>query len=512
MHTITIGDDLMGRFVGAIDQGTTGTRFALFDHAGNLIASSYEEHTQIFPKPGWVEHNPVEIWQKTKKVMRDVFQNTGISIKELDAIGITNQRETTVIWDRKTGLPLYNAIVWQCRRTSEMCDELIKNGYLEMIRERTGLVVDSYFSATKIRWLMDNVNSIAEKAKKGDVLFGNVDTWLIWNLTKNHITDYSNASRTMLFNISKCTWDEEILEILKIPEEILPEVRPSSDPQTYGTTTPSEFMGASIPISGDLGDQQAALFGQACFEPGETKNTYGTGCFMLMNTGPSITRSRSGLLTTIAYKIGNDPVQYALEGAIFIAGAAIQWLRDGLKIIEKASDTEKLAKCVEDSGGVYFVPAFVGLGAPHWDPYARGLIIGITGGTRREHIVRATLEAICYQTKEVLDTMNKESGIPLKALKVDGGAVKNNFLCQLQANILGVQVLRPIVQETTALGAAYAAGLAVGFWKDIDELRNNWIIDRTFVPMVNEADREKGYACWKQAVDRSKRWMVPESF
>jgi len=504
-------DDFMSEFVGAIDQGTTGTRFALFDHSGNLVASAYEEHTQIFPKPGWVEHNPIEIWQKTKKVVKDVFEKTRIDARDVAAIGVTNQRETTILWDRKTGQPVYNAIVWQCRRTAEMCDRLTRDGYSEMIREKTGLVVDSYFSGTKIKWLMENVNGVAEKAKKGEILFGNIDTWLIWKLTGQHITDYSNASRTMLFDISKCRWDTDILDVLGIPESILPEVRPSSDHQIYGMTTPSEFMGVSIPVCGDLGDQQAALFGQTCFDPGETKNTYGTGCFMLMNIGTKITRSKSGLLTTIAFKLADKPVQYALEGSIFVTGAAIQWLRDGLKIIERASETEKLAQCVQDSGGVYFVPAFVGLGAPYWDPYARGMIIGITGGTKREHIVRATLESICYQTRDVLETMNAESGIPLKTLRVDGGAVRNNFLCQLQADILGVQVLRPTVQETTALGAAYAAGLAIGFWKDLDELRNNWIIDRTFVPMMNKEKREEGYANWKKAVQRAMSWVAPRN-
>jgi len=504
-------DDFMSEFVGAIDQGTTGTRFALFDHSGNLVASAYEEHTQIFPKPGWVEHNPIEIWQKTKKVVKDVFEKTRIDARDVAAIGVTNQRETTILWDRKTGQPVYNAIVWQCRRTAEMCDRLTRDGYSEMIREKTGLVVDSYFSGTKIKWLMENVNGVAEKAKKGEILFGNIDTWLIWKLTGQHITDYSNASRTMLFDISKCRWDTDILDVLGIPESILPEVRPSSDHQIYGMTTPSEFMGVSIPVCGDLGDQQAALFGQTCFDPGETKNTYGTGCFMLMNIGTKITRSKSGLLTTIAFKLADKPVQYALEGSIFVTGAAIQWLRDGLKIIERASETEKLAQCVQDSGGVYFVPAFVGLGAPYWDPYARGMIIGITGGTKREHIVRATLESICYQTRDVLETMNAESGIPLKTLRVDGGAVRNNFLCQLQADILGVQVLRPTVQETTALGAAYAAGLAIGFWKDLDELRNNWIIDRTFVPMMNKEKREEGYVNWKKAVQRAMSWVAPRN-
>jgi glycerol kinase len=500
----------MPAYVGAIDQGTTGTRFAVFDHSGNLVSSAYEEHTQIFPKAGWVEHNPMEIWQKTKKVVRDALENGGIKPKDLAGIGITNQRETTVLWDKKTGSPIYNAIVWQCRRTSGMCQELAEEGFSDMFQHRTGLVLDSYFSGTKIKWMLDNVKNAREKANRGDILFGNIDTWLIWKLTGKHITDCTNASRTLLFNIFRCKWDDDLLETLDISESILPEVRPSIDPDTYGMTKPSEFMGARVPVCGDLGDQQAALFGQTCFDPGEAKNTYGTGCFMLMNTGTDQVLSKRGLLTTIAYKIGTEAPRYALEGSIFITGAAIQWLRDGLKIIENAAETEKMASCVQDTDGVYFVPAFVGLGAPYWDPYARGTLLGITRGTKREHVVRATLESICYQTRDVIETMNADSGIPLKLLRVDGGAVKNNFLCQLQSDILQVQVLRPTVQETTALGAAYAAGLAVKFWKDMDELRSNWVIDRTFEPIMNPEKSEMLYSRWKRAVERARDWLPPE--
>jgi len=500
----------MPSYVGAIDQGTTGTRFAVFDHSGNLVSSAYEEHTQIFPKAGWVEHNPIEIWQKTKKVVREALERGGIEPRDLAGIGITNQRETTILWDKRTGLPIHNAIVWQCRRTSGMCQELIEEGFSDLFKHRTGLILDSYFSGTKIKWILDNVAGAKEKALGGDLIFGNIDTWLIWKLTGEHITDCTNASRTLLFNIFKCDWDRELLETLEIPEIILPEVRPSVDPNAYGLTKPSEFMGAEVPVCGDLGDQQAALFGQTCFDSGEAKNTYGTGCFMLMNTGTDKVLSKRGLLTTIAYKIGEESPNYALEGSIFITGAAVQWLRDGLRIIETASETERLASSVRDSDGVYFVPAFVGLGAPYWDPYARGMIIGITRGTKREHIVRAVLESICFQTRDVIETMNMDSGIPLKLLKVDGGAVGNNFLCQLQSDILQVQVLRPIVRETTALGAAYAAGLAVRFWENLDELRSNWVIDRTFEPTMTKSNCEVSFSRWRRAVERARDWLPPE--
>lgn len=499
----------MADYVGAIDQGTTGTRFAVFDREGEMISSAYEEHTQIFPRPGWVEHNPVEIWQKTRKVMRGALDSKRLGPSQLSALGVTNQRETTIIWDRNTGNPIYNAIVWQCRRTADICESLVADGYSEVFSEKTGLVLDPYFSGTKIKWILQNVPGAMKRAINGELMFGNIDTWLIWNLTGQHVTDPSNASRTLLFDISNCEWDQELLEIMGVPEAILPEVRPSSDPETYGNVL-EEVEGFSMPVCGDLGDQQAALFGQTCFKPGEAKNTYGTGSFMLENTGTERVSSSKGLLTTVAYKIGDQRAHYALEGSIFITGAAIQWLRDGLRIIVNAAETEQMASCVQDSGGVYFVPAFVGLGAPYWDPYARGTIVGITRGTQREHIVRATLESICYQTRDVAETMQADSGIELKSLRVDGGATKNNFLCQLQSDILGVQVLRPTVQETTALGAAYAAGLASGFWENMDELKDNWIIDRTFEPSMKSGTRELLYENWRRAVKRAGDWVPKE--
>lgn len=498
----------MPDYVGAIDQGTTGTRFAVFDREGEIVSSAYEEHTQIFPRPGWVEHNPMEIWQKTRRVMKEALDLKGIDPSQLSSIGVTNQRETTVIWDRN-GRPVYNAIVWQCRRTADMCESLRSEGLSEVFSEKTGLVLDPYFSGTKIKWILEKVPGAMEKAANGELMFGNIDTWLIWNLTGEHVTDPSNASRTLLFNITKCEWDQELLEVLGVPDSLLPEVRPSSDPGTYGKVR-REVEGFSMPVCGDLGDQQAALFGQTCFEPGEAKNTYGTGSFMLENTGTDRVRSHSGLLTTVAYQIGEGKVHFALEGSIFITGAAVQWLRDGLQIIESAAETERIAQCVQDSGGVYFVPAFVGLGAPYWDPYARGTIVGITRGTQREHIVRATLDSICFQTRDVAETMREDSGLELRSLRVDGGATKNNFLCQLQSDILGVQVLRPTVQETTALGAAYAAGLASGFWENIDELKDNWIIDRTFEPSMDSEMRERMYANWRRAVDRAGNWISEE--
>ncbi|MFW5914637.1 MAG: glycerol kinase GlpK [Thermoplasmatota archaeon] len=500
----------MPEYVGAIDQGTTGTRFAVFDHAGHLVSSAYEEHTQIFPRAGWMEHNPVEIWQKTRKVMREALRRKRIDPSQLAAIGVTNQRETTIIWDRRTGKPIHNAIVWQCRRTSELCERYAREGWEETIRDRTGLVLDPYFSGTKVKWILDNVSGARERAERGEILFGNVDTWLIWKLTGNHITDHTNASRTLLFDISRCQWDRELLELMDIPEGILPEVRPSVDYQGYGETIAPDMDGFRVPVCGDLGDQQAALFGQTCFGPGEAKNTYGTGSFMLLNTGEDRIASEHGLLTTIAYTMGGERAVYALEGSIFITGAAVQWLRDGLGLISEAAETERMASCVSDSDGVYFVPAFVGLGAPYWDPYARGTIVGITRGTGREHLVRATLESICFQTRDVSDTMTRESGIPLHSLRVDGGAVRNDFLCQLQSDILGVQVLRPTLRETTVLGAAYAAGLANGFWESVDELRENWVIDRTFEPSMREEKREYLYRNWRRAVERSLDWVPPE--
>jgi glycerol kinase len=497
------------KYVASIDQGTTGTRFMVFDHAGSVISSAYEEHEQIFPKPGWVEHDPLEIWSKTQKVMRKALESENIDPKQIQAIGVTNQRETTVLWSKKTGMPVYNAIVWQCRRTAPICDEMKEKGLSEMVREKTGLVIDAYFSGPKIKWILDNDPGVRERAEAGEVLFGNIDTWVIWNLTRAHITDYSNASRTMIFDINKLDWDDEILEELGIPRAMLPEPRPSSDTNLYGYTMQDTFFNQEVPVCGDLGDQQAAVFGQTCYSPGDAKNTYGTGCFMLLNTGTKAVPSKSGLVTTVAYGLSGEPTVYALEGSIFSTGAAIQWLRDGLRIIQNAAETEDAASSVPDTGGVYFVPAFVGLGAPYWDMYARGTIVGLTRGTTREHLIRATLESICFQTKDVLEAMVKDSGIQLSALKVDGGAVKNNFLMQLQSDILGVPCIRPTVDETTALGAAYAAGLAVGYWKDLEDLKKNWGVDRRFEPEISDDTRRELYEGWKKAVKRATGWIEP---
>ena len=455
----------MKKYILSFDQGTTSSRAILFDKTGAMIATAQQEFTQIFPQSGWVEHDAMEIWGTQSGVARQVLEETGTRPDEVAAIGITNQRETTVVWDKNTGRPVYNAIVWQCRRTAPICDALKAKGWTDRIREKTGLIIDAYFSGTKVKWILDNVAGARERAEKGELLFGNIDTWLIWNLTRGkvHVTDYTNASRTMLFNIRTLQWDEDILQELDIPRSMLPEVKPSSC--VYGQTDERTFGGAAIPIAGAAGDQQAALFGQACFDAGMAKNTYGTGCFMLMNTGDRLITSKNGLLTTIAWGI-NDTVSYALEGSIFVAGASIQWLRDQLRLVYNAAETEYYAGLVEDTNGVYVVPAFTGLGAPYWDMYARGAIVGLSRGAKREHIVRATLESIAYQTKDVLSAMEKDSGITLKALKVDGGAAVNNFLMQFQADILNVPVHRPKTLETTALGAAYLAGLAVGFWKD----------------------------------------------
>jgi glycerol kinase len=492
------------KYILALDQGTTSSRAIIFDHNGKVISVAQQEFTQIYPKPGWVEHDPEEILTSQINVAKQAIEKANINPKDIAAIGITNQRETTVVWEKDTGKPVYNAIVWQCRRTAPICDELKREGLENIIKEKTGLVIDAYFSGTKIKWILDNVPGVREKAEKGKVLFGNIDTWLIWNLTKGkvHVTDYSNASRTMIFNIHKLDWDEDILKHLQIPRAILPEPKPSSF--IYGYTD-KEIFGVEIPISGDAGDQQAALFGQACYKPGMVKNTYGTGCFMLMNTGEKAFTSQHGLLTTIAWGI-NGKVDYALEGSVFITGAAIQWLRDGLKIIGTAAETEAMALSVQDSGGVYVVPAFVGLGAPYWDMYARGLIIGITRGTTREHIVRATLESIAYQTRDVLEAMIQDSGIKLQSLRVDGGAVVNNFLMQFQSDILGVPVERPVVNETTALGAAYLAGLAVGYWQSTEEIENLWQMDKKFEPKMSQEEREKLYKGWKKAVSRALKW------
>ncbi|WP_042274094.1 glycerol kinase GlpK [[Clostridium] dakarense] len=493
------------KYIMSLDQGTTSSRAILFDKEGNIVSSSQKEFTQYYPKPGWVEHNAMEIWGSQSGVMREVIETNSIRPEEVAAIGITNQRETTVVWDKHTGKPVYNAIVWQCRRTSAICDKLKKEGYDTKIKEKTGLLIDAYFSGTKIKWILDNVEGAREKAENGDLLFGTIDTWLIWNLTRGkvHVTDYSNAARTMLYNIKELKWDDEILELLDIPKSMLPEVKPSSC--IYGYTDEAMLAGAQIPISGCAGDQQSALFGQTCFEEGSAKNTYGTGCFMLINTGEKMVESKNGLLTTIAWGV-DGKVEYALEGSIFIAGAAIQWLRDELKILYNAKQSEFYAKSVEDTNGVYVVPAFAGLGAPYWDMYARGSVMGLTRGANREHLVRATLESIAYQVKDILEAMQEDSGIKLKGLKVDGGASANDFLMQFQSDILDVNINRPKIVETTALGAAYLAGLAVGFYENKDDIKNSWIIDQEFAPNMSEDKRKILYKGWKRAVQRSLEW------
>ncbi len=489
----------MKKYVLALDQGTTSSRAILFDRNGTIVNLVQYEFRQIYPKSGWVEHDPLEILETQLNSVREVIKD--INPEEISCIGITNQRETTVLWDKNTGKPVYNAIVWQSRQTSEICDELKKTGIEPYINENTGLVIDAYFSGTKIKWILDNVSGVKEKAEKGDILFGTIDTWLVWNLSekKVHVTDYSNASRTMIYNIKELKWDEKILEVLNIPKVLLPEVRNSSE---FYDNTRKDIIGAEIPISGIAGDQQAALFGQLCFQEGMVKNTYGTGCFMLMNTGEKLVKSHNGLITTIAWGIGGK-VEYALEGSIFVAGAAIQWLRDELKLIHDAKDSEYFAKKVNDNNGVYVVPAFTGLGAPYWDMYARGAIVGLTRGVNRNHIIRATLESIAYQTKDIIEAMVDDSGINLTALKVDGGATSNNFLMQFQSDILNVNIERPDVTETTALGAAYLAGLAVGFWKSKGEIIQNWNIERKFKPEMNEEAREKLYSGWLKAVKRT---------
>lgn len=494
----------MSRFIMALDQGTTSSRCILFNEKGLVVSVAQKEFTQIYPKAGWVEHDPMEIWATQFSVAAEAMAKAGIEAKDIAGIGITNQRETTIVWDKRTGIPVYNAIVWQCRRTAPICDELKAKGLEDDVRKKTGLVIDAYFSGTKIKWILDNVPGAREEAEKGNLLFGNVDTWLIWNLTKGktHVTDYTNASRTMIFNIHELKWDEELLNELNIPASMLPEVKPSSF--VYGETHEALF-GASIPIAGDAGDQQAALFGQTCFQEGTAKNTYGTGCFMLMNTGEKAVESKNGLLTTIAVGI-DGKVEYALEGSIFIGGAVIQWLRDELKMLESSADSEKLAAAVEDTNGVYLVPAFVGMGAPYWDSYARGTIVGLTRGAKKEHLVRAALESMAYQTYDVLNAMEEDSGIQLKALKVDGGACANNFLMQFQSDVLGVPVERPEVIETTALGAAYLAGLAVGYWKDKEDVSQNWAISRTFEPAMDDDSRKNLVEGWREAVKRSMGW------
>ncbi len=493
------------QYVLVLDQGTSNSRAVLFDRSGKVAGIAQKELTQIYPHAGWVEHDPMEIWGTQSGVANEILEKTCSRPDEIAAIGITNQRETTIVWEKATGKPVYNAIVWQCRRTAGICDQLKARGLEAYIRENTGLVVDAYFSGTKVKWILDNVEGACDRAEKGELLFGNVDAWLIWHLTRGkvHITDYSNASRTMLFNIGTLQWDERILAELGIPACMLPEVKPSSG--VYGHTDAHTFGGAEIPIAGDAGDQHAALFGQACFTDGMAKNTYGTGCFMLMNTGERRVPSHNGLLTTIAWGI-DGKVEYALEGSIFVAGAAVQWLRDEMKLIDNAAQSEELAAAVPDSNGVYVVPAFVGLGAPYWDMYARGTIVGLTRGANRNHIVRATLESIAYQTRDVLQAMQDDSGITLKTLKVDGGAVANNFLMQFQSDILGVPVDRPKVTETTAMGAAFLAGLAVGFWKDKAEITEKRNVDRTFQPAMTPEVRGVKYKGWQKAVSRSRAW------
>ncbi|MEW8974324.1 MAG: glycerol kinase GlpK [Tissierellaceae bacterium] len=497
------------KYIMALDQGTTSSRAIIFDNKGEVVKVAQNEFTQYYPKAGWVEHDPMEIWGTQSGVAREVLETAGIRPEEIAAMGITNQRETTIVWDKTTGRPIYNAIVWQCRRAAAICDELKKKGLEDYIRNNTGLVVDAYFSGAKIKWILDNVEGAREKAENGELLFGNVDTWLIWNLTRGkvHVTDYSNASRTMIYNIKELKWDEKLLKELDIPASMLPEVKQSSE--IYGVTDPHTFGGAEIPIAGIAGDQQAALFGQACFEPGMAKNTYGTGCFMLMNTGEEMITSQNGLITTIAWGV-DGKVEYALEGSIFVAGAIVQWLRDELRLITDASDSEYFANKVEDNNGVYIVPAFVGLGAPYWDMYARGTMVGLTRGSNREHIIRAALESIAYQTRDVLEAMQEDSGIELQTLKVDGGAVANNFLMQFQSDILDVPVYRPNVVETTALGAAYLAGLAVGFWESKDDIIKRWSIDRIFESEMKKEDRDKFYRGWKKAVTRSLEWEEAE--
>jgi glycerol kinase len=506
-------------YVGSIDQGTTGTRFMVFDHGGRVVANAYERHEQIYPEPGRVEHDPLEIWENTKSVVTDGLEEADLDADRLEAIGITNQRETTVVWDAETGDPIYNALVWQDRRTTDRVEALEAEDKVEWIRGKTGLEADAYFSATKVEWLLENADPIKlrrsrpqdvrDRAEAGQLRMGTIDSWLTYNLTGSHVTDVTNASRTMLYNIHDLEWDDELLAEFDVPASLLPEVRPSSDEKTYGSTDPDGFLGAEVPVAGALGDQQAALFGQTCFDPGDAKNTYGTGSFYLMNTGNEAVESDHGLLTTIGFQRSGEPVQYALEGAIFVTGAAIEWLED-VDLIQNAAQTEELARSVESTDGVYVVPAFTGLGAPHWDGRARGTIVGLTRGTRKEHIVRATLESIAYQTRDVAEAMEADSGVETTTLRVDGGAVKNNFLCQLQADIIRTGIVRPEVDETTALGAAYAAGLAVGYWDDLAELRSNWQVDREFEPGMDREEANAMYDRWNDAVGRSLDWAREE--
>jgi len=496
----------MSKYVGAVDQGTTSSRFMIFDHSGGVVAVDQMEHTQIYPQAGWVEHDPMEVWARVQDVIKGGLEKAGIGAEDLAAIGVTNQRETTVVWNPKTGQPYYNAIVWQDTRTDKICNELAKEGGQDRFRAKVGLPLATYFSGPKVRWILDNVPGVREAAGRCEAVFGNMDTWVIWNLTGGpnggaHVTDVTNASRTLLMNLHTLDWDDEILGIMDIPRRMLPAIRPSSDPELYG------YALGKVPVCGDLGDQQAALVGQTCFGAGEAKNTYGTGCFMLLNTGPLAVPSKHGLLTTVAYKLGSAPAVYALEGSIAITGALVQWLRDNLDFFDFSQHVEDYARQVPDSGGIYFVPAFSGLFAPYWQADARGAIVGLTRFINKGHICRAALEATAYQTREVLDAMEQDSGVQLTALKVDGGMVHNTLLMQFQADILGVPVVRPVVAETTALGAAYAAGLAVGYWSNLDDLRRNWQVDRTWQPAMDDATRAALYRGWKKAVGRAMHWL-----
>ncbi|MFH1693203.1 MAG: glycerol kinase GlpK [Bacillota bacterium] len=494
----------MKKYILAIDQGTTSTRAIIFDHSSNILATANDEITQIYPKPGWVEHNANQIWVSVLAVMARVLLEANIKANQIHAIGITNQRETTVVWDKKTGQPIYNAIVWQSRQTSQICDTLKSEGYDQLFRDKTGLLIDAYFSGTKIKWILDNVKGARKKAENNELMFGTIDSWIVFKLTNSqHITDYTNASRTLLYNIYDLKWDQELCDILTVPMSMLPDVKSSSE--IYGYTVPYHFFGEKVPISGIAGDQQAALFGQTCFEKGMVKNTYGTGCFMLMNTGDKPIQSQNGLLTTIAWGIDHQ-ITYALEGSVFVAGSSIQWLRDGIKLISSAAETEDLATSIKSNEGVYIVPAFVGLGTPYWDSEARGAMFGLTRGTSKEHIARAVLEAICYQSMDVLRAMEEDTKIPIKSFKVDGGATVNNFLMQFQSDILNLEIERPVIQETTALGAAYLAGLATGYWESKDEIRTTWKRQKLFSPKMDSQLRQRNIKGWKTAVAATRQF------
>ncbi|GGU20043.1 glycerol kinase GlpK [Nocardioides albus] len=502
----------MPDYVAAVDQGTTSTRCMIFDHGGNEVARHQLEHEQIMPKAGWVEHNPVEIWERTSSVIQTALGRQGLTDQDIAALGITNQRETTVVWNRKTGRPYYNAIVWQDTRTDRIASALDRDERGDIIRRKAGLPPATYFAGGKIQWILENVDGVREAAEAGDAIFGTTDSWVVWNLTGGpnggvHVTDVTNASRTMLMNLETLDWDDELLGFFDIPRQMLPEIRPSSEPKSYGTTLANGPLKGEVPITGILGDQQAAMVGQVCLDAGEAKNTYGTGNFLLLNTGQELVRSENGLLTTVCYQFGDEPPTYALEGSIAVTGSAVQWLRDQLRVISNAAQSETLAKEVEDNGGVYFVPAFSGLFAPYWRSDARGVIVGLSRFNTSGHIARATLESICYQSRDVADAMEKDSGVRLEVLKVDGGVTVNELCMQIQADVLGVEVSRPVVAETTALGAAYAAGLAVGFWKDTDELRKNWNESKRWQPSWSEEQREAGYAGWRKAVDRTLDWV-----